>query len=157
VVYSENEKDHIRHFKSLRDITTISILRQTLEMHLRNFILEVLRTFNWGKKYPASLVKSRNHSTLAGPNKRARSLSFFLKKMVTYYRRFVTGLTHIYVPLFDLLKNPDAEIRKKYRKIPWTTSAKTTFRELKTRLTTESVLLQPDTTTPFTIETDASE
>jgi hypothetical protein len=38
--------------------------------------------------------------------------------MVTYYYRFIRAFTKIYVPLFDLLKEADAEIRKKkFRKI----------------------------------------
>jgi hypothetical protein len=39
-------------------------------------------------------------------------------KIVIYYRRFIRAFTKIYVSLFDLLKEADAEIRKKkFRKI----------------------------------------
>ena len=78
--------------------------------------------------------------------------------ILTFYRGVIRSFVKTCVPLFDLLKESDAEIRKKkYRKILWTTSAEAAFQELKTRLTAEPVLLQADTTAPFTIETDASE
>jgi hypothetical protein len=68
------------------------------------------------------------------------------------------GFAFICVPLFDLLKESDAEIRKKkYRKILWTTSTEAAFQELKDRLTAGPILLQPDTTRAFVVETDASE
>src|SRR5947207_14152862 len=78
--------------------------------------------------------------------------------MITYYRRFIIGFAYICVPLFDLLKESDAEIRKKkYRKILGNTLTEAVFQELKARLTTEPILLQLNTTIVFFIETDASE
>jgi transposase InsO family protein len=78
--------------------------------------------------------------------------------MVTYYRRFIRAFAKICVPLFDLLKEADAETRKKkFRKIIWTASTEIAFSRLKQLLTEEPILLQPDTTRAFIIETDASE
>ena len=78
--------------------------------------------------------------------------------LATYYRRFIRSFAQICVPLFDLLKEGDAEKRKKkFRKISWTAACEQAFRRLKEYLTTEPVLLQPDTTRAFVIETDASE
>jgi hypothetical protein len=78
--------------------------------------------------------------------------------MVTYYRRFIRAFAKICVPLFDLLKEADAEIRKKkFRKIRWTASTEAAFKTLKKRLTETPILLQPDTTSAFVIEIDASE
>jgi hypothetical protein len=60
--------------------------------------------------------------------------------------------------LFELLKEADAEARKKkFRKIVWTATCEAAFRQIKHALTTSPVLVQPDTTRPFFIETDASE
>ena len=78
--------------------------------------------------------------------------------MVTYYRRFIRAFARICVPLFDLLKEADAETRKKkFRKIIWTAATEAAFCDLKKRLTEGPILLQPDTTRAFIIETDASE
>jgi hypothetical protein len=75
-----------------------------------------------------------------------------------YYRRFIRKYAQIAVPLFDLLKESDADLRKKkYRKITWTAACEQAFQELKDRLTSDPVLLQPDTTKAFYIETDVSE
>ena len=78
--------------------------------------------------------------------------------LATYYRRFVRQFAKMCTPLFELLKEADAEARKrKFRKIIWTATCEAAFRQLKQALTTSPVLVQPDTTRPFLIETDASE
>ena len=45
---------------------------------------------------------------------------------------------------------------KKDQKFEWTTNCQQAFDELKKRLTKEPVLMMPDQTKPFQIETDAS-
>ena len=78
--------------------------------------------------------------------------------LVTYYRRFIRAFAMICIPLFELLKEADAELRKKkFRRIIWTAACQIALEQLKRALTSEPVLLQPDTTRPFIIETDASE
>jgi hypothetical protein len=62
--------------------------------------------------------------------------------MVTYYRRFIRGFAKICVPLFDLLKEADAETRKKkFRKITWTAITEVAFNRLKQLLTEGPILL----------------
>lgn len=78
--------------------------------------------------------------------------------LATYYRRFIPGFAKVCVPLFDLLKETDADLRKKkFRKIIWTAQCEAALIELKRRLTNSPVLAQPDTSRRFFIETDASE
>lgn len=78
--------------------------------------------------------------------------------LASYYRRYIRGFARICVPLFTLLQEADAEIRKqKFRRITWNTAAEDAFQTLKHILTSAPVLLQPDTTRSFIIETDASE
>ena len=78
--------------------------------------------------------------------------------LVTYYRRFIHGFAKICVPLFNLLKESDAEVRKKkFRRIIWVATCQLAFDALKQALMDGPVLLQPDTTLAFIIETDASE
>lgn len=61
-------------------------------------------------------------------------------------------------PLFDLMKEGDAEIRKKkHQPIQWTASCQHSFHVLKKALTSEPVLTQPNQDKSFIIETNASE
>lgn len=78
--------------------------------------------------------------------------------LATYYRRFVKDFAKIAVALHDLTKEADEELRKKkFRPITWTEQCEVAFRRLKEALVSAPVLIQPDRTKPFTIETDASE
>ena len=78
--------------------------------------------------------------------------------LASYYRRYVAAFARIASPLSDLLVEADVELRKKkFRPIRWTPTAQYAFDTLKKSLVTEPILLQPDRTEPFRIETDASE
>jgi len=78
--------------------------------------------------------------------------------LASYYRRFIRGFAQIAVPLFELLKEADAETRKrKFRAVNWNLACEAAFRKLKEKLISEPVLRQPDTSREFMIETDASE
>jgi hypothetical protein len=65
-----------------------------------------------------------------------------------FYRRFIWHFSNIAKPLNDLLK--------KNKKFEWTDECQEAFDELKKRFTEEPVLMMPDHTRPFQIETDAS-
>src|SRR5271155_4473791 len=65
-----------------------------------------------------------------------------------FYRRFIQGYGHITKPLNDLLK--------KDIKFKWKEEHEIAFQTLKQKLLADPVLKMPDTTRPFTIETDAS-
>ena len=65
-----------------------------------------------------------------------------------FYRRFIWHFSELAKPLNDLLK--------KDHKFEWTNDCQKTFDELKKRFTEEPVLMMPDHTRPFQIETDAS-
>ena len=65
-----------------------------------------------------------------------------------FYRRFIRGFSEIAKPLNDLLK--------KDKKFDWTDECQQAFDELKRRFTEEPVLIMPDPTKPFQIESDAS-
>ena len=65
-----------------------------------------------------------------------------------FYRRFIRGFSNLAKPLNDLLK--------KDHKFIWTDDCQKAFDELKKRFTEEPVLMMPDQTKPFQIETDAS-
>ena len=65
-----------------------------------------------------------------------------------FYRRFIRHFSEIAKPLNDLLK--------KDVKFEWTSACKKVFEELKKCFTEEPVLIMPDHTKPFQIESDAS-
>jgi len=65
-----------------------------------------------------------------------------------FYRRFIWHFSELAKPLNDLLK--------KDHKFEWTNNCQKAFDELKKRFTEEPVLMMPDHTRPFQIETDAS-
>ena len=78
--------------------------------------------------------------------------------LATYYRRFIRGFSKICVPLHELFRESDADLRKqKFRPIRWSVACESAFRKIKRLLTAAPVLLQPNRTKPFVIETDASE
>jgi transposase InsO family protein len=65
-----------------------------------------------------------------------------------FYRRFIWHFSELAKPLNDLLK--------KDQKFEWTNNCQRAFDELKKRFTEEPVLMMPDQTKPFQIESDAS-
>ena len=65
-----------------------------------------------------------------------------------FYRRFIWGFSEIARSLNELLK--------KDRKFEWTTECQQAFDDLKTRFTSEPVLVMPDQMKPFQIECDTS-
>jgi len=91
---------YIRFLKYIFEVSFIKFYRYLVrEETIRFFLLKVAIVRDWPA--PTNVHEVR----------------VFLG-MVTYYRRFIVGFAFICVPLFDLLKESDAEIRKKkYRKI----------------------------------------
>jgi RNase H-like domain found in reverse transcriptase len=65
-----------------------------------------------------------------------------------FYRRFIRHFSNLAKPLNNLLK--------KDQKFEWTEECQRVFDDLKKRFTEEPVLMMPDQTRPFQIETDAS-
>ena len=65
-----------------------------------------------------------------------------------FYQRFIRGFSEITRPLNELLK--------KDRNFEWTTECQQAFDDLKTRFTSEPVLVMPDQMKLFQIECDAS-
>ena len=65
-----------------------------------------------------------------------------------FYQRFIRGFSEIAQPLNKLLK--------KDRKFEWTAECQQAFDDLKTRITSEPMLVMPDQTKLFQIECDVS-
>src|SRR5438552_11956873 len=77
-------------------------------------------------------------------------------RLVNYYRRFIRPFSIIAAPLSDLFKSQDKDKRKR-QPIIWSTVHQITFERLKNAITSVPVLIQPDPTKPYTIETDSSD
>ncbi|CAB0040695.1 unnamed protein product [Trichogramma brassicae] len=80
--------------------------------------------------------------------KTVRNVRQFLG-MAGYYRRFIQGFSKIAKPLHDMTK--------KGVKFEWTSKQETSFKTLKTCLTTTQILIFPDFSKPFTLTTDSSD
>ena len=65
-----------------------------------------------------------------------------------FYQKFISHYSDLARPMNDLTK--------KDKKFEWTTDCQSAFETLKKRFTEEPVLLMPDHTKPFQIESDAS-
>jgi hypothetical protein len=65
-----------------------------------------------------------------------------------FYRKFISHYSELARPLNDLTK--------KDKKFEWTTECQEAFDTMKKRFTEEPVLLMPDQSKPFQIESDAS-
>ena len=79
--------------------------------------------------------------------KNVRSLREFLG-LTSYYRRFIDGYSQMAKPLYQLTK----------KDVPysWSPAHQQAFERLKERLTAAPVLVYPNFTMPFLLETDAS-
>ncbi|KAL0458528.1 UNVERIFIED_CONTAM: putative mitochondrial protein [Sesamum latifolium] len=82
------------------------------------------------------------------PPSDVHDLCSFLE-LVNYYRRFVKGYSEIARPMTDLLKK--TEIWN------WTPQCQIAFDNLKRAMVTDPVLVLPDMSKPFVMETDASD
>ena len=71
--------------------------------------------------------------------------------LVGYYQRFIPGFTTLATPLHKLTRKalPD--------RVRWSKAAKQAFTALRGTLCSEPVLITPDFTCPFVVNTDASE
>ena len=75
---------------------------------------------------------------------------------MNYYRRFIKHFSMIAAPLSSLFKSDDGDKRKN-RPVVWNISHQIAFKRLKLAVTSAPVLIQPDETKPYWIETDSSD
>src|SRR5438128_9628509 len=147
LVYSKNGEEHAKHLKLvlerlrehqlyakfskcqfwLKEVSFLSHILSAKGVAVdRSKVQEVLE---W--KSPTSVTEIQSFLGLAG-----------------YYRRFIPDFSKIAKPMMKLLQ--------KEAKFNWTSDYEAAFQQLKTLLTTASVLTQPDVTKPFDVYCDAS-
>ena len=76
--------------------------------------------------------------------------------LVNYYQRFIRHFSIIAAPLSDLFKSYEGDRRKK-RPIAWSMLHQMSFDRLKRAVMTAHVLIQPDPSKPYIVETDSSD
>ena len=92
--------------------------------------------------------KVRAVRDLAPPTNRTLLKSFL--GLTSYYRRFIRAYAEATEPLYRLL-------RGKPETFVWATEQQEAFEKIKTALTTAPLLVHPDWTKPFKLQTDASD
>jgi hypothetical protein len=147
LIYSQIEEEHVEHLK---------MVLQTLREHqlyaklskCEFWIHEVM--FLGHIIYQEGLAvdpkKVADILNWKAP-KDVRGVKSFIK-MAGYYRCFIEGFLKIVRPMTALLE--------KKAKFKWTQNCQNVFEELKTRLTTTSVLILPDVHKTFSVYCDAS-
>lgn len=149
VVYSPTWSDHLNH------------LRVVLKLLKSSGLTAKLKKCFFGKaevKYLGHVVgkgrvkpdeaKVSAIKTFATPTTKKTLRSFL--GLVGYYRKFIKDFSTIAAPLTNLTT------KEVPNKIPWAEEHKRSFEALKNTLTTDSMLVTPDTKTEFTLQTDAS-
>jgi hypothetical protein len=117
VVYLDSMKEYLRYLTQVFEV----ILKHTLYAKPSKCIFAVTCLEFYGHLIRNKIIRpllSKVAIIIEWPTlTNVHEVRVFLG-MVTYYRRFIRAFIKIYVPLFDLLKEADAEIRKKkFRKI----------------------------------------
>lgn len=148
VVYSESLQDHVQHlrlvFQTLRE--------NELYVKPEKCSFAQPEVMFLGHKIAGGQISMDSSKVKAimdwEPPKTVSGLRSFLG-LVNYYRRFIKGYSKRAAPLTDLLK----------KNIPWDWNEKCqkAFEELKHAVSEEPVLMLPDYSKPFEVQTDASD
>lgn len=157
VIYSDSDREHEKHLQQVFEaLKKHELFAKPSKCVIGASEIEFCaHIIGQGKVRP---IPSKVRAILDWPRLRnVHEVRQFLG-LAGYYRRYIAGFARIAAPLSDLLIEADSELRKKkFRPIRWTPIAQHAFEKLKEALTAEPVLIQPDRTKPYRIETDASE
>lgn len=147
LVYSSTKEEHKKHLEIVMEILKKNNLK--LKKKKCEFFAEKIEFLGFvvsSKGIHVEDKKIHAISSLLAPND-VESLRTFLG-LVGFYRKFVAGFAQIASPLTDLLKK-GAEFK-------WGPTHQTAFEELKKKLETAPVLIQPNFHLPFVMCCDAS-
>lgn len=146
LIYSPNVQDHLKH---------LEVVLNLMQQHQFYANAKKCSFGNSTVAYLGHIISASG--VAADPDKVEAMLSWPLPKSVTelrgflgltgYYRRFVRSYGQIARPLTDLLKKNGFE---------WSPAATKSFQALKEAVTSLPVLILPDFSKEFTVETDAS-
>jgi hypothetical protein len=146
LIYSKNPAQHRLHLQQVLQILRLHQLKAKLSkcsfaVNSVDYLGHVI-TGQGVATDPSKISEITNWS----PPKNIKQLRQFLG-LTGYYRRFVRGYASICKPLHEALKKDS---------FVWTESQQQAFTHLKTVMSTPPVLILPNFTLPFQLETDAS-
>jgi hypothetical protein len=146
LVYSQNIQQHRQHLHMTLSILRLHQLKAKLsKCSFASPTVEYLGHVISGHGVATNPSKISEISNWESP-KNVKQLRRFLG-LAGYYRRFIRGYASICRPLHDVLKK---------NSFHWDTSQQAAFQQLKLAMTTPPVLILPNFSIPFQLETDAS-
>src|SRR4030095_5376865 len=155
LVYSNSEEEHLEHLRLMFE----ALRKHQLYARPDKCVFDQLTIEFCGHLVGQGVVKvldSKVRAIKEWPQPRNVQEIRQFYGLVNYYRRFIRHFSIIAAPLSDLFKSHDGDTRKK-RPIAWSTLHQAAFERLKNAITSAPVLIQPDSTKPYTIETDSSD
>lgn len=148
IIYSKNEKFHVKHVQYVLKTLINNGLYAKLEkceFHVKETSFLGFNISTNGLTMDKDKLKSINDWPVP---KNIKELQGFLG-LCNFYRKFITNFAKIMEPLRSLLR--------KNNTYKWNDNANTAFNNLKKAFTCAPILIYPDTEKEFTVETDASD
>lgn len=149
LIFSETLDDHIKHVRLIVERLDLHSLKINLKKcePAKNEIIFLGHVISEGElKTDQSKVEAlymyKRPNTL-------RQLQSFLG-LAQYYRKFVKNFSITASSLFDLISNT-----KDPKKLIWVEECQEAFEKIRSCLSSEKVLILPDLTQPFILDTDA--
>lgn len=145
LVYSRSLKDHVQHL--------ITVFETLARHHL--FVKRSKCSFaQQSMEYLGHIISAQGVAT--DPAKTAAMVQWPRPSTITELRGFLglTGYYRKFVRNYGLMAKPLTNLLKK-KSFLWTDAATDAFEQLKIAMTTTPVLVLPDFTIPFEVETDA--
>ncbi|CAI6339108.1 unnamed protein product [Periconia digitata] len=153
LIYSENEEDHDRHV----DIVLSRLGKANLFLDIDKCQFSVKKVKYLGMIISTdgiSMDPAKVSAILEWEQPRCvRDIQSFIG-FANFYRRFITGFSHIVRPLIEIIKNGNKVTQFP---LPQDSPAIIAFEELKKRFTEAPVLAHFDPDLPCWVETDASD
>ena len=155
LVYSNSEEEHLEHLRLVLE----ALRKHKLYARPQKCSFDKATVEFCGHEVGQGVVKvldSKVKAIREWPQPRTVHEVRQFYGLVNYYRRFIKHFSMIAAPLSSLFKSDDGDKRKN-RPVVWNTSHQIAFKRLKLAVTSAPVLIQPDETKPYWIETDSSD
>lgn len=152
LIFSKSATDHERHvkhvLKKLQDAQLV-INQKKCSFHKRELSFLGYKISGKGIEPASDKVKVIQDWKVPSNVQEVRQFI----GLAQYYRRFIPNFASIAAPITDLTRGTGS----KTRSIIWTDNCEESFKILKQKLSSSPVLLTPNMSKPFKIETDASD
>jgi len=157
VVYSQTEDEHVEHLRRVLTCLEQNGLYASPEKCTLGTDSVVFCGHEIGQGRVRPLREKAALITHWPQPRTVRQVRQFIG-FASYYRTYLKGFTQTATPIFNLLKEDDAEARKnKHRPITWNRQCQYAFAKLKQQLSSRPFLVTPDPSKPIRVQTDASD